>query len=142
MLVLFAYVIVVCRGRMANVLLQYLWLRIRADAAGWGLDVVNKKTMKGGNWSNPIGEYAQVKFGRMEGAPIVTDKAGMEGCGPHFQAYEFYRRERCLCACLFSPKNSSLHERLFTLGPNDVVIHFREPIELMVTSPFAATPTH
>ena len=39
-----------------------------------------------------------------------------------------------MAQCLFAPNTSSLSERLFMLGPNDVVIHFREPIELMVPS--------
>ena len=37
------------------------------------------------------GGYAQVKFGTSLDVPNVTDRAGVAGCGPHFQAYEYYR---------------------------------------------------
>lgn len=113
-------------------MLQYFWYRVKADSNGWGLHPTNENRHDGSAWSSPVHEYEHAGFGFVPTSPAANVLT--YGCGPHFQLYEGFRDLRCRAQCLFKPRerlrmaNSTNFQ---TLGPNDVVIHYREPFELM-----------
>jgi hypothetical protein len=109
-------------GRLANLMINFLWLSIRAQRTGMEIRVI-KDSPSGVLSRFPNVHYTPWEFGGLLDLLFnvtVSDHA----CGDFFQNYLYFQRHRPLAAHLFDLPGSLL-AALPTLGPDDIVIHFR-----------------